>query len=174
MVDETERYNTFKGRDEDYPGKPQEGDAATEPMTEDEISVEYALMHAADSLVLQSNGEVVVDNEFVFPLDNTWVSLLIWRPRAVGERLKGFYEGRIFHAWTGDDNAIADEFHIVRVAGVSRMIPAWSAISKGFESIEDGTEVLLIYAGLIPLKSGRTYHRILIGSNPKSAGDPLL
>ena len=166
MVHKDFRENRFKTRDEDYVGRPT--DDPSEDLEDDvaEFSAANITAVAEMSIIVSVEGEVIVDGAYSFPLDNTWVNLLIWRPRNPGERLVGTYEGSVFHSWTGDESSAQDKFFVVRTDGVDRLIPAWSAVAKGFEKVKPNKRVLLLYAGLIPLKNGRTYHRILVGSAP--------
>ena len=173
MVHKDFRENRFKTRDEDYVGQPEE--SATEPVeiVEEAFPVEAALMDSAESVIVTMTRDVVVDGEFVFPLDYNWMNMLIWKPAVVGERLKGTYEGCILYNWSDDDAIPEDKYYVVRVNHVDRIIPAWSAVEKSLERVSRNTLVLLIYGGTIQLKNGRTFHRILVGSNIP-LNDPLV
>lgn len=173
MTQEDYIGSPFSEMQDEFAGLKEEMDEPGMDIEPADISVEAALMNAAESIVVTLDRDVVVDGEFVFPLDYNWMNMLIWRPVARGERLKGIYQGATFYNWTDDEELPADKYFIVRCGGVDRLIPAWSAVDKGLNILDSDTEVLLIYGGTVKLKNGRTFHRILVGANVKT-NNPLV
>ena len=173
MTSKDFRDGSISGSPSPYQGEVTED---TEPDLDNDIeefSAESIVAAASQTVIVTLDRDVVVDGEFVFPLDYNWMNLLLWRPGAVGVRLKGTYQGCIYYNWSDDDDIPADKYHLVRVDGADRVIPAWSAVDKALDKIGTGTEVLLIFGGTVQLKNGRTFHRILVGANVKT-NNPLV
>ena len=121
------------------------------------------LVEFATSLVIRTDGIVVVDDGFEFALDYSMMSFLVWTPTKEDHRLVGIFQGQVEFDWTPDSDEVPSQYYIVRVGNIDRLVPAWSAVTKRFNEFTIGDRVLILYRGLKQLKNGRTWHDFLIG-----------
>ena len=128
-----------------------------------------------DLVTIIEGNQVVVDGEFTFPLDYTIMNALLWNPLVDGNRLVGLFRGVIHYQWV-DENTDdpGDKYYGIRMRGIDRLVPAWSAVEKGLEGTLLDTKVLLIYRGKRQLPNGRTWHNVMVGKSTHPPDDLTL
>lgn len=128
----------------------------------EEIVVDVAIAEYEGTALLDHKGNIRLGDGFRFPLDDIIVKQLLWLPQEGPATFTGTYNGRIYWRW-GDDADEEEEYVEVIVDGRSRLIKCWAAVKRGFEHVDIGATVMVLYRGTRRMKNGRTYHNIWVG-----------
>lgn len=116
--------------------------------------------------VVVENGEVVVDNEFSFPIRGTVLYGLLWDTEREPV-IRGIYQGMINLELKNAKFDNSGKFHIVRIMkdDVPRdiLINNWKAVEDMLTENVVGSQVMMMYLGYNKIGNEQNYHNIMVG-----------
>lgn len=126
--------------------------------------VQHNLFGHVESMIIEDN-HLVINDEYMTTITPSIMKQLAWNPKEQ-PFIKGTYEGSFTYTWDNEKSSGSYMVNIVRMGEpdypVDCLLPDWSAITNKFAEMDPGTEVAIIYNGLITLKNGHPYHDVTI------------